>query len=225
MAGYHNYSMSNNAVTAYINGEKPLSKWTKSDVIEVIAEYLGVDFDFVKLIKPYRQYLVYSGWHHTSKFYNETSFYEVNLEYIEEQVEVFSQKKVYKDRLKFCKQKLELSVQMVSYYKQSITTIRKTITRLKSVVDNDSIILSKKIVIDNNIIVKFDYKEYKRIFRFSKNQTDDKIIYEVKRGIERGIERLKDDIKYHQKNIEEYSQDVNYYSEKVKFYQNELKQI
>lgn len=29
MAGYNGYSMSNNAVAAYENGEKPLSKWKK----------------------------------------------------------------------------------------------------------------------------------------------------------------------------------------------------
>lgn len=27
MAGYHNYSMSNNAIEAYHTGEKPISKW------------------------------------------------------------------------------------------------------------------------------------------------------------------------------------------------------
>jgi len=29
MSGYDGYSMSNNAVDAYENGEKPISKWTK----------------------------------------------------------------------------------------------------------------------------------------------------------------------------------------------------
>lgn len=29
MAGYHNYSMSNNAVDAYQDGLMPISKWTK----------------------------------------------------------------------------------------------------------------------------------------------------------------------------------------------------
>lgn len=38
MAGYHNYSMSNNAVQAYNTGEKPLSKWTKAVIIEALLE-------------------------------------------------------------------------------------------------------------------------------------------------------------------------------------------
>lgn len=39
MAGYHNYSMSNNAVEAYYTGEKPISKWKKSDIISEINQY------------------------------------------------------------------------------------------------------------------------------------------------------------------------------------------
>ena len=35
--GYHGYSMSNNAKEAYENGEMPLSKWTKTAIIDAIA--------------------------------------------------------------------------------------------------------------------------------------------------------------------------------------------
>ena len=42
MAGYYGYSMSNNAVSAYEEGEMPLSKWTKQGVIEYIANDLLV---------------------------------------------------------------------------------------------------------------------------------------------------------------------------------------
>ena len=38
MAGYNGWSMSNNAIEAYENGEKPLSKWTKTDIFEAIEE-------------------------------------------------------------------------------------------------------------------------------------------------------------------------------------------
>ena len=37
MSGYYGYSMSNNAVEAYENGERPLSKWRKSDILEAIS--------------------------------------------------------------------------------------------------------------------------------------------------------------------------------------------
>lgn len=36
MAGYYKYSMSNNAVKAYKQGEKPLSKWTKTEILSNI---------------------------------------------------------------------------------------------------------------------------------------------------------------------------------------------
>lgn len=38
MAGYNGFSMSNNAVAAYESGEKPISKWTKTDIIEAIED-------------------------------------------------------------------------------------------------------------------------------------------------------------------------------------------
>ena len=38
MAGYNGWSMSNNAVAAYEDGEKPLSKWTKTDIFGMIEE-------------------------------------------------------------------------------------------------------------------------------------------------------------------------------------------
>jgi len=37
MAGYKGYSMSNNAVDAYNNGEKPKSKWTKEEIVSLRA--------------------------------------------------------------------------------------------------------------------------------------------------------------------------------------------
>ena len=43
MAGYCGYSMSNNAVDAYNNGEKPISKWKKQDIT-----YYGI-----KVLVPY----------------------------------------------------------------------------------------------------------------------------------------------------------------------------
>ena len=70
MAGYRGYSMSNNAVSAYADGEKPLSKWSKSDVISAIADELGVNESDIELKYPYRYYLKKTSWHHTSSKYN-----------------------------------------------------------------------------------------------------------------------------------------------------------
>ena len=85
MAGYHGYAMSNNAVQAYEDGEKPLSKWTKKTLADELADALDVDAEEVeKVLKPYtlkeikEKCLVYAGWHHTSSHYNRTAFYALD---------------------------------------------------------------------------------------------------------------------------------------------------
>ena len=89
MAGYHNYSMSNNAVNAYANGEKPLSKWTKSAIIAAADEYLTEEEDAQReqklawlraatLAKLKDFALRVSSWHHTSCHYNATDFYSLD---------------------------------------------------------------------------------------------------------------------------------------------------
>lgn len=98
MAGYYGYSMSNNAVYAYENYEMPKSKWNKKMIFEAIEferrPIGGAWFEIsdevinelkklpLKLLKIY--ILEYKGWHHTSKFYNETEFYGINLNNLEE---------------------------------------------------------------------------------------------------------------------------------------------
>lgn len=93
MAGYSGWSMSNNAVAAYDNEEMPKSKWTKKAMLSRIADLIeeeNTDLDIKlvsKLSKKQLQdiFLTYSGWHHTSKFYNKTIFFEVDLEDITNQ--------------------------------------------------------------------------------------------------------------------------------------------
>lgn len=81
MAGYSGYSMSNNAVDAYECGKRPLSKWTKASILEMLAENNGEEF--AEAAKPYKAkllkeaLLVTHEWHHTSSRYNRTNFYEV----------------------------------------------------------------------------------------------------------------------------------------------------
>lgn len=88
--GYNGYRMSNRAVTAYEDGEKPLSKWLKKDIIYCIEEYIkdneiDVVFDRkllnkipVKILK--NVFLCVTSWHHTSSFCNETSFYSIDVD-------------------------------------------------------------------------------------------------------------------------------------------------
>ena len=83
MAGYYNYSMSNNAVWAYENGEMPLSKWTKAAILEACG-------DKAEMLKPLTvaelraEFLINSSWHHTSKHYNCTDFYMIDADKLDE---------------------------------------------------------------------------------------------------------------------------------------------
>lgn len=90
MAGYYRYSMSNNARIAYENGEKPMSKWTKKAILEEVEQLVDWE-DLPSAIMPIikkmtlpqlKGLLNYTGWHHTSKMYNKTDFYEVDAKHI-----------------------------------------------------------------------------------------------------------------------------------------------
>lgn len=70
MAGYFEYSKSNNALAAESDGKYPAT---------VLAERLGVKASAIRAILPS------SEWHHTSKHYNITEYYseEAAMEIIE----------------------------------------------------------------------------------------------------------------------------------------------
>ena len=82
--GYDGYSMSNNARAAYESGEKPLSNWTKTDIIDAIQD-INPDIDCSRLNAATlkKEFLTQTSWHHTSKFYNRTNFYSIDTEYVE----------------------------------------------------------------------------------------------------------------------------------------------
>ena len=79
MAGYNNYSMSNNAVAAYESGEKPLSKWTKAELVSALSEVLPEDIlKKIKVSVLKERFLKKTSYHHTSCRYNKTDFYSVD---------------------------------------------------------------------------------------------------------------------------------------------------
>lgn len=91
MAGYNGYSMSNNAREAYSNGEMPKSKWNKTNIIDMLETELDENAEEkIELLKELdgtslKDYcLERTSWHHTSKYYNETDFYSINVDKIEE---------------------------------------------------------------------------------------------------------------------------------------------
>lgn len=83
-SGYIGYSMSVRAKEAYENGEKPLSKWTKAAILAALKEARGEEF--VNAAKGYplaalkKVCLEWASWHHTSKHFNKTDFYQFRNE-------------------------------------------------------------------------------------------------------------------------------------------------
>ena len=85
-AGYDGHSMSNNARFAYETGEMPLSKWSKSAIINSLDEYIydkDLDPDLLNICKKLTKdelvelCLTRSSWHHTGALYNRTNFYKL----------------------------------------------------------------------------------------------------------------------------------------------------
>lgn len=83
--GYHGYSMSKRASASYINGEKPLSRWTKKAIIDAINEWeeknnrlMTVNVNAMTKDDLIERYIRYSSWHHTSKMINVTEFYQLS---------------------------------------------------------------------------------------------------------------------------------------------------
>ena len=76
MAGYQNYSLSNNAVVAYENGLLPKSKANAlaKALIKILSFKLQVEVDLKDFcVSDYEA----EEWHHTSTKYNCTDFYDV----------------------------------------------------------------------------------------------------------------------------------------------------
>ena len=88
--GYKGQSMSVNAAIAYSAGEKPLSKWTKTAILEEIEnifdEFSEEKAEMIKkmtLTELRENFLNYTAYHHTGKFYNSTNFYQLNADRVE----------------------------------------------------------------------------------------------------------------------------------------------
>lgn len=100
-SGYNGFSMSNRAVAAYSNGEKPKSKWTKKAMINEIMDHcdtydVAFTLDLKKMKKEeiFNQFFRYSSYHHTSKFCNVTEFYAMDVKEVEEYTRPFTQEEL-----------------------------------------------------------------------------------------------------------------------------------
>lgn len=79
--GYVGYSMSIRANNAYKTGEKPFSKWTKKDLLDILENEHNIDISDLKKykLKTLKEYfLTRTSWHHTSSYFNETDFYGID---------------------------------------------------------------------------------------------------------------------------------------------------
>lgn len=82
MAGYCKFSMSQNAVAAYKDGEMPISKWTKAELLSRCGEKAKF-LSRLTVAELRKLLLTYRGWHHTSSRYNRTQFYGVDKNALE----------------------------------------------------------------------------------------------------------------------------------------------
>ena len=133
MAGYNNYSMSNNAVAAYEDGKMPLSKWTKTAILEAIEMYLesiGNADHFQKFENMTKtdlmRFIESTGeWHHTSKYFNRTYFYQLN----ESLVDLTCQKDMLEDYILFypdsCSYRSEAPNEQKRYFTESKNEAKK----------------------------------------------------------------------------------------------------
>ena len=78
--GYIGKRMSYSAGKAYENGEKPLSKWKKDEILDLLSQKSELDFTEMTLQMLKEFFLIKSGWHHTGKFNNKTPFYRYEFD-------------------------------------------------------------------------------------------------------------------------------------------------
>lgn len=84
--GYIGNKMSVRAGMAYTGGQKPISKWTKSAIIEACEQYLEeheskITIEEIKKLSVAtlkQEFLTNTSWHHTGALYNATNFYGIN---------------------------------------------------------------------------------------------------------------------------------------------------
>lgn len=77
---YIGRKMSHRAHQAYENGEKPLSKRKKDEILDLLSQESELDFTDMTLPMLKEFFLIKSGWHHTGKFYNKTAFYRFEFD-------------------------------------------------------------------------------------------------------------------------------------------------
>ena len=99
--GYLGSSMSVRAAEAYEQGEMPISRWTKTAIIQAVKDYcfdfdLAYDPDIEKKTKAElaKEFLEYKSWHHSSRTAREVEFFGLNEDAVCRSFEPMSQEQV-----------------------------------------------------------------------------------------------------------------------------------
>ena len=99
--GYLGSSMSVRAVEAYEQGEMPISRWTKTAIIQAVKGYcfdfdLAYDPDIEKKTKAEltKEFLEYKSWHHSSRTAREVEFFGLNEDAVCRSFEQMSEEQI-----------------------------------------------------------------------------------------------------------------------------------
>lgn len=82
--GYIGTQMSERAMDAHNNGEKPYSQWSKAELLECLPSAIFEQAKKLTLNELKNELLYNSSWHHTGNCFNRTKFYAINEDAIEE---------------------------------------------------------------------------------------------------------------------------------------------
>ena len=99
--GYLGSSMSVRAAEAYEQGEMPISRWTKTAIIQAIKDYcfdfdLAYNPDIEKKTKAElaKEFLEYKSWHHSSRTAREVEFFGLNEDAVCRSFEQMSEEQI-----------------------------------------------------------------------------------------------------------------------------------
>ena len=81
--GYIGTKMSERAMAAHNNGEKPYSQWSKEDLLDCLPSAIFEQAKKLTLSELKSELLYTSSWHHTGSYFNNTDFYSLDEDFIE----------------------------------------------------------------------------------------------------------------------------------------------
>lgn len=183
--------MSNNAVAAYENGQKPLSNFTKEDA-EALSDLTGKKWT-LKEVKDFVKDYGEVGYHHTSKFYNKTNFYSIAEAIKNSDSSIFSdeilEKFNFKDEAKF---KAIFEEQKTILEKQkdidfNLSVVRHYLSGLENdlSVDYERLLKLERYKDELEKLGATNYKEYKQLSKMQDDGLFDKAKVENERQIKK----------------------------------------